>query len=195
MRCSTSDVNLLNRGRRLRANDVVVIVTLVVRVIDQMERYRAFTEKVCQFPCQSSHESRFWEVLFVGVCVREWVSVFFFRMAEQNLSTQVGHLKASSELPEYSVASGAWCPLSPPSRRRAVPTNAPPNSSSRYVQELAGRAGRDISQSSWNMWSLGFVRKTPSGICSFEKNLLLRVRVPLKHKGNKMRLTVQNSGI
>ena len=46
-----------------------------------------------------------------------------------------------------------------PPRRRAVPTNTPPNSSSRYVQELSGRPGRDISQSSWNMWSLGFVQK------------------------------------
>ena len=43
-----------------------------------------------------------------------------------------------------------------------MPTNTPPNSSSQYVQALAGRPGRDISQSSWNMWSLGFVRKTPS---------------------------------
>ena len=38
----------------------------------------------------------------------------FFHMAEKSPSTQVGHLKASSEIPEFCVASGAWCPLSPP---------------------------------------------------------------------------------
>ena len=35
-------------------------------------------------------------------------------MAVQSPSTQIGHLKASSELPEHSVAGGAWCPLSLP---------------------------------------------------------------------------------
>ena len=66
------DVNFLNSGRRLRASDVGVIVTLVVRVIVTViiighmmrSRYRAFTEKVCSFPCQSSHESQLLEVLF-----------------------------------------------------------------------------------------------------------------------------------
>ena len=35
-------------------------------------------------------------------------------MAVQSPSTQIGHLKASSELLEHSVAGGAWCPLSLP---------------------------------------------------------------------------------
>ena len=63
-----------------------------------------------------NHDSR---KSFLSVCVREWVS-FSSRMAVQSLSTQVGHLKASSEL-------GVLCHT----RRRAVPTNTPPNSSSR----------------------------------------------------------------
>ena len=83
--------------------------------------------------------------------------VFCSHMAVQSPSTQIGHLKVSSELPEHSVAGGACCPLSLPT------TGCADQHATKLLIPIrprtCGTPRKGHLQSSWNMWSLGFVQK------------------------------------